>query len=109
MKITTSPANCTGIRFAVKEDSQEIGRAFLYIMYNDLHQEPFGLIEDVFIDQEYRQKGIGKKLINKVIAAARKQGCYKIIATSRHTRPLVHDFYAKLGFEEHGGEYRINL
>lgn len=98
-----------GIRFSVQEKDREIGRAYLYVMPNDLHTEPFGLLEDVYIDPEKRGRGIGRKLIEDVIARARKAGCYKLIATSRHSRPQVHKLYRKLGFNEHGVEFRINL
>ena len=48
-------------------DDKIIGRAFLFIIYNDLHQKPYGLLEDVFVEEEYRGKGIGKELVKRVI------------------------------------------
>jgi hypothetical protein len=36
-------------------------------------------------------------------------GCYMLIATSRHSRPKVHDLYRRLGFEDHGIEFRMDL
>lgn len=56
----------------------EVARAYLYLMYNDLHSEPFGLMEDVF-------------------------------ATSRDSRPKVHELYRRLGFSSQGRESRIDL
>jgi len=98
-----------GIRFSQEINGKEIGRAFLYILYNDLHKKPFGLLEDVFVDEDCRGKGIGTELVNKVIEEAKKQGCYKIIATSRHTRPKVHKLYQGFGFENWGIEFRLNI
>ena len=98
-----------GIRFSVQENGREIGRAYLYVMHNDLHTHPFGLLEDVYIDPNMRGRGIGKKLIKDVITRARKAECYKLIATSRHSRPQVHKLYRELGFDAHGLEFRINL
>ncbi|NMG11641.1 GNAT family N-acetyltransferase [Brasilonema sp. UFV-L1] len=78
-------------------------------MHNDLHNEPFGLMEDVFVDENYRGKGYGTQLVKKIIEIAREYRCYKLIATSRSSKPKVHELYQRLGFEEHGVEFRINL
>lgn len=110
MGITRAEANCTGIRFSIQNDAgQEIGRAYLYVMHNSLRDQPFGLMEDVFIDESLRGTGRGSELVNEVIAEARRQGCYKLIATSRHARPRVHELYARLGFADHGLEFRVDL
>jgi GNAT superfamily N-acetyltransferase len=100
---------CQWIRFAITEDGQEIGRAHLYILYNDLHMQPFGLMEDVFIEANHQRRGMGTVLVRQVIATARTEGCYKLIATSRFKRGHVHTLYKKLGFEEYGTEFRMNF
>ncbi len=89
-------------------DDKTIGRAFLFIIYNDLHQKPYGFLEDVFIEEEYRGKGIGKELVKKVIEKAKEIGCYKLIATSRFERENVHKFYESLGFKKWGYEFRLD-
>jgi GNAT superfamily N-acetyltransferase len=78
-------------------------------MHNDFHQEPFGLMEDVYVAESQRGKGLGTKLVMEVIKAAQEQGCYKLIATSRKSRPQVHQLYKKLGFEERGLEFRLSF
>ena len=98
-----------GIRFSVSSNGAEVARAYLYLMHNDLHQEPFGLMEDVFVDESQRGDGLGTKLVNEVVAAAKENGCYKLIATSRDSRPKVHDLYRRLGFSDHGREFRIDF
>lgn len=35
--------------------------------------------------------------------------CYKLIATSRTSRPKVHELYHRLGFTQHGVEFRIDF
>ena len=78
-------------------------------MKNDSHKQPFGLMEDVFIDEPLRGKGYGTKLVKEIIKEFKKQNCYKLIATSRYPRDKVHKLYEKLGFEDWGKEFRINL
>ena len=101
--------NAKGIKFSIKKDNKEIARAYFYLMKNDLHKQPFGLMEDVFIDESLRGKGYGTKIVKKIIEEAKKQNCYKLIATSRYPRDKVHNLYKKLGFQDWGKEFRINF
>jgi GNAT superfamily N-acetyltransferase len=98
-----------GIRISVTVEGGEIGRAYIYLMHNDLHKQPFGLIEDVSVDEAYRGKGIGSKLVGEVIEVAKEANCYKLIATSCTSRLKVHELYQRLGFTQHGVEFRIDL
>ena len=101
--------NTKGIRFSIKEGGKEVARAYLYLMKNDLHKQPFGLMEDVFVDESLRGKGYGTKIVKELIKQAKKQNCYKLIATSRYSRDNVHKLYKRLGFEDWGREFRINF
>lgn len=47
--------------------------------------------------------------ITEVIRAARDAGCYKLIATSRESRPGVRELYRGLGVCEYGTEFRMDL
>lgn len=110
MNINQSNANCSGIKFTIQDDhGNDIGRAFLYIMHNDLHKQPFGLMEDVYIDEEMRGQRLGTFLVRRIIKTAKEMGCYKLIATSRRSRPKVHELYIKLGFRDQGTEFRIDF
>ena len=66
-------------------------------------------MEDVFVAETERGSGLGTTLVNEVVAVAREKGCYKLIATSRDSRPKVHELYRRLGFSDHGREFRINF
>ncbi len=98
-----------GVRFSIAGADGEVARAYLYVMTNDLHKEPFGLLEDVFVAESERGSGLGTALVNEVIAAAREAGCYKLVATSRASRPKVHALYERLGFKSYGLEFRMDL
>lgn len=109
LKISEKKVKSYGIKFFVKKDGKQVARAFLYVMHNELRKEPFGLLEDVFVDESLRGQGIGTELVNNVISKAKKIGCYKIVATSRYERPAVHSLYEKLGFEKFGLEFKMYL
>ncbi|MCX6720371.1 MAG: GNAT family N-acetyltransferase [Candidatus Staskawiczbacteria bacterium] len=109
IKIDKKKVESYGIKFFINDGGKEIARAFLYIMYNGLKKEPFGLLEDLFVDEQLRGQGIGTKLLNMVIEEARKQGCYKLVATSRHGKDNIHDWYKRTGFEDFGVEFKMYL
>jgi len=109
MKLSKSIKPSKAIKFEIKEGKKTIGRAFLYIIKNDLHKAPYGLLEDLFVEEEYRSQGLGKKLLLRVIAEAKKRKLYKLIGTSRTFRTAVHSFYEKYGFKKWGAEFRMDI
>lgn len=109
MMIKILTINEMTLRFSVVKQDLEIGRAYLYLLKNDLHQQPFGFIEDVFIEEPHRGQGFGSLLIKKIISEAKTRSCYKLICTSRYKNTKVHQLYEKLGFSDHGKEFRINF
>lgn len=109
MEIQKKEVDARGIKFFIEKEGREIARAYLYIMKNDLHEKPFGLMEDVYVDEEYRNMGYGVKVIKELIEEAKQNGCYKLIATSRHSRANVHDLYKRIGFKEQGLEFRMDF
>tara|TARA_Y100000310_G_C20629360_1_gene787733 strand:+ start:543 stop:869 length:327 start_codon:yes stop_codon:yes gene_type:complete len=108
MEIKQKEVKSSGIKFFIEKDGEEVARATLYLMHNDLHQRPFGLLEDVFVKEEFRGQGLGTEIVKKVLEEA-KQRCYKLLATSRYARENVHKWYQNLGFEDYGKEFRMNL
>ncbi|HLD01057.1 MAG TPA: GNAT family N-acetyltransferase [Candidatus Nanoarchaeia archaeon] len=109
MDIQSKAIKNVGTKFYIKKNGQEVARAYLYVLHNDLHKEPFGLMEDVFVDEVLRGLGLGSDMVRMVIKEAKEKGCYKLICTSRNEKPKVHEFYRKLGFREQGKEFRIDF
>lgn len=108
-KISNDTRKSKSFRFSLKIDGKEIGRASLVLVHNDLHEQPYGLLEDVWVDDKFRNKGMLTKLMRKVIRKAKKENCYKIIATSHKGRKNVHSIYKHFGFTSHGYEFRMDL
>jgi ribosomal protein S18 acetylase RimI-like enzyme len=55
-------------------------------------------IEDVVVDGAYRGRGLGKQLMNALIAAARAQKVSSLHLTSNPKREAANLLYKKLGF-----------
>ncbi len=97
------------VRISAHEGDTEFGALYLYLIRNDSHKEPYGLIEDLLVKEAHRKKGIGSMLVKEAIAEGKRLGCYKIIGTSRLSREEVHRFYEKLGLKKYGVEFRLDL
>lgn len=91
--------NCSTI-WVVEYDDKLIGTTTLLYEYKFIRNiVKLAHIEDVCIDQQYRNRGIGQLLINHVVNEAEKENCYKIILDC--DEKLEH-FYGKSGLEKHG-------
>ena len=83
--------------YVLESDGQFIGMTTLC-----LYQCPTGWkawIEDVVVDRNYRGKGYGKLMIEKVIEQCRKRGEVTLMLTSRPSRVVANQLYRSLGFE----------
>lgn len=97
------------VRLSAVESGKELGAMYLYLIYNDSHKQPYAFIEDLFVDETERGKGIGSALVKEAVAEAKRRGCYKLIGTSRMAREEVHRFYEKRGLKKYGFEFRMDL
>lgn len=93
-----------------EEDDKVVGTTVLAILPGFAHgTSPFAVVEYVVVDEKYRSRGIGKLLMEYVIARAKKAGCYKIMLTSDTRRRRAHQFYRSLGFEASAHGFRLYL
>ena len=83
--------------FVVKDGEKIIGMASLYIIPK--LGKINATVEDVVVDNAYRGQGIGAKLMNEVIAAAREKNVGSLYLTSRPAREAAHGLYKKVGFK----------
>lgn len=60
--------------------------------------KPFLVIEAVIIKNQFRRKGIGKKIFDKLDEFAMKNKCAYSILVSSANRKEAHKFYESLGF-----------
>jgi diamine N-acetyltransferase len=66
-------------------------------------------LDDLYIQPEYRGKGIGTDLIRQIIGKAKETGCHKVRwQVSKWNRPAI-DFYRKIGAEINDVEQNCDL
>lgn len=69
-----------------------------------------GRVEDVVVDKEYRGQGIGKRLMELIVAEAKRLGLEKLELTSNPARKAANKLYKSLGFKrKETNVYRLVL
>ena len=62
---------------------------------------PEGYLSDLFLLPDYRGQGIGRLLLDRVVAEAEVRGAHRLmLLNGRHRESYQRDFYAKNGWEE---------
>ena len=93
---------------AVREHGEIVGIGTLV-----LRALPTGLkarVEDVVVDQKFRGRGFGKKLMKTIIALARKKGATSLHLSSRTSRVAANRLYQQLGFKlRETNNYKMEL
>lgn len=84
--------------FGVYINEQQIGFARVITDY-----ATFGYLADVFIDKDYRGKGLSKELMKFIL----EQGAIKILRRFMLATLDAHSLYAQFGFESQEGNKRL--
>jgi GNAT superfamily N-acetyltransferase len=63
-------------------------------------QGNLGHIDEIIVDKSHRKKGIGKQLLERIVAVAEEKECKRIELDSAFHRKTAHEFYKTNGFED---------
>ena len=96
----------TGKKLTFYDGNIEKGWAYA-IIWNRTPNKKVLSVQDVFVKEEYRGLGIGKKLIESIVTFGEMDNAiYKIILECSDTNV---EFYEKLGFRLHENHMRLDL
>jgi GNAT superfamily N-acetyltransferase len=92
-------------------DSQAIGYAFYFFTYSSFKARRTLYLEDIFIAENFRNRGIGKLFFTELIKIAKKNKCRGMEWIVLDWNSNAIKFYDKLGAKElkEWKTYRINL
>jgi len=87
--------------FLVADTDEEVVGSLMGVVCEELYGEcrPFMVIEDVIVDREFRQQGIGTALMHGIEACAVTRNCNYLIFVSERERTDALPFYRSLGYE----------
>lgn len=72
----------------------------LYPLYSTLMLGKIWVLNDLYIDEFYRAKGIGKKMLDRAIDFARSDGAIRLDLKTQFTNEKAKNFYESYGFEK---------
>ena len=74
-----------------------VGFTQLYFLFSSVSMKPMYLLNDLYIDSNYRNKNIGTTLIDKAKIRCKEKDYKGILIQTEHTNPAQH-LYQRLGF-----------
>lgn len=89
--------------FLIKEDGAAIGFINLSLRYDYVagaNQSPVAYVEGIYVRDEYRQQGVGTRLIRHAEQWAIAQGCIELASDALLENTVSHQFHQKAGFQE---------
>jgi GNAT superfamily N-acetyltransferase len=95
----------------IEHDNEIAGYVIYYFTYSSFLAKRSLYLEDIFISEKYRNKGIGKLVFEKLIKIAKKNECGRIEWIVLDWNQNAINFYDKLGAQHlHDWKtYRISL
>lgn len=78
-------------------DGQAAGYALFFGFYSTWEGRPGLFLEDLFVRQAFRGKGVGRALLAKVAGIARRENCYGVRWEVLDWNQPAIDFYKRLG------------
>jgi GNAT superfamily N-acetyltransferase len=80
-------------------DGEALGLAIHRPSYSTFEGRPGLYVEDLFVAESARQLGIGRLLMARLAAIARRRGCTRMSLAVLHWNP-ARQFYRRLGFTQ---------
>lgn len=76
-------------------------------LYGDCR--PFLVVENMIVDKAYRQRGVGKALLQKLEKRAKARGCTQMILVTEAEREDACAFYEACGFQLNNRGFKKKL
>lgn len=98
-RLKTIASDPNNFVFVCEIDGVVCGTAFLTLCLDAMFgNQPYGVLENVVVDESKRGKGIGRRLFAHVEELCRMRDCSKIMLLSTASRESAHRFFEQLGY-----------
>lgn len=110
-QVWSKMASYPSYRTLVAEDESGVVGTLAVILIDHLGHlaTKIALVENMIVREQFRNRGIGRLLVNEAGRIAAKDGAYKMILATGMKRAGAHQFYETLGFERYGYSYGLPL
>lgn len=84
----------------LKSEEQIIGMVSLLYSISTALGGKVAVLEDMIIDNAFRNKGFGKKLLNEAISFSKIRGCLRLTLLTDYNNYTAIKFYTSAGFKK---------
>ncbi|MFA5886720.1 MAG: GNAT family N-acetyltransferase [Patescibacteria group bacterium] len=95
--------------FVTEDLGKLIGFASFSIRSVIRYPKPIAELDEIFVRPEYRQKGVGKMLMQQIEDKAKELDCYRLFIESHYDHKAAHLFYESLGYTNYGYHFIKNI
>jgi len=85
------------------ENGMDIGFLHLSLRYDYVSgatQSPVAYVEGIYVEDDYRHRGVGRALIHYAEQWGREQGCVELASDTLLENTVSHGFHTSVGFQE---------
>ncbi len=86
--------------FLARLDARVEGFIQLYPLWSSWYCKRMWFLSDLYVREPSRRLGLGKLLVERVIAYAKETHAVSVMVELPHREPRLEHFYAKLGFQK---------
>jgi GNAT superfamily N-acetyltransferase len=97
------------ITFVAEQDGGVVGLVGVYMDYALEINGAYGRLMGLVVDESFRGRGIGKRLMEWIEGWLRDRGATRLTLTSGKQRIEAHGFYRTIGYEETGLRFAKKL
>lgn len=84
--------------FVARDGTTTVGFIQLYPLWSSWHCRRVWFLSDLYVAEESRNHGVGRALVERIIAHARDTDSSSIIVELPRREPHLKDFYSTVGF-----------
>lgn len=82
----------------IEKEKKVIGFANLMTIFSVWSHGKALILDDLYINEEFRGNGIGRSVMQFIENYGRENGCKRLQFQSEYTNPEAHKFYEQLGY-----------
>jgi len=97
-------ANNESIVFLADINGKSVGFTQLYNSFSSVSMKPTYILNDLYVEESYRKKGVGEALLNKAKELCR-QNDFKGLALETAIENPAQKLYERLGWEKDSGYF----
>jgi GNAT superfamily N-acetyltransferase len=84
--------------FVARDSEDAIGFIQLYPLWSSWYCRRIWFLSDLYVKDDARKRGVGRRLVERVIEHARETGAVSVMVELPRREPHLEEFYRRLGF-----------